>query len=320
MKVILLEDVTGAGSAGDVVEVKNGYARNKLLPSGIAIEASTTNMKTLEHRRTKIAAKKAADKEMAQEFADVIEGKQVDFTAKAGDSGKLFGSVTAHDIAEAVKEKLGYEIDRRKLLLDTPIKEIGLHEVKYRVYPEVEATINVSVAAEGAPTLPPAEKLRDTYSDAVLDGDEDAGFVFGSAGDGAGKAAGDSADAGESAGDSADDGADEGAAGIGEEVDEAAGPEAGDAAEDEAEVEAEAEAEPEVEAETEAEAVEPAPEAVPEDESEAEAEAETETVEPAPESEAEIETEADEEPDEPDEETKEEGEENETAPDTDGEA
>jgi len=254
MKVILLEDVTGAGSAGDIVEVKNGYARNKLLPSGIAIEANTTNMKTLEHRRTKIAAKKAADKEMAQEFAAVIEGKQVDFTAKAGDSGKLFGSVTAHDIAEAVKEKLGYEIDRRKLLLDSPIKEVGLHAVKYRVYPEVEATINVSVAAEGAPTLPHAEKLRDTYSDAVLAGDEDAGFILGNAGKGADESAGD--DAGETAGET------------GNEADEAAGAEEGGVAGDEAGAEAEAgdeavagaeavaeaEAETETEAETEAEA------------------------------------------------------------------
>lgn len=169
MKVILLEDVVGAGRAGDVVEVANGYARNKLFPSGIAIEANKTNMKTLEHRRAKIAAKKAADKDMAQEFAVVLEGKQVDFVAKAGDAGRLFGSVTAHDIAEAVNEKLGFEIDRRKLLLDAPLKETGIHDVKYRIYPEVEAVIKVNILAEGAPALPPAEKLRDTYADEDLE-------------------------------------------------------------------------------------------------------------------------------------------------------
>ena len=173
MKVILLEDVVGAGSAGDVVEVKNGYARNKLLPSGIAIEANKTNMKTLEHRRAKIAAKRTADKEMAQSLAAVIDGKQVDFIAKAGDSGKLFGSITAQDIAGAVNEKLGFEIDRRKVLLDAPIKEVGLHSVKYRIYPEVEATILVNITPEGAPALP-REELKDTYSDEVLDKDEDA--------------------------------------------------------------------------------------------------------------------------------------------------
>ena len=151
MKVILLEDVTGAGNAGDVVEVKNGYARNKLLPAGIAIEANKENMKTLEHRRAKIAAKKTADKEMAESLCGQIDGKQVDFTAKAGDSGKLFGSITSHDIIDALNEKLGFELDRRKLLLDQSIKETGTHEVKYRVYPEVEALIKVNITGEGAP-------------------------------------------------------------------------------------------------------------------------------------------------------------------------
>jgi len=151
MKVILLEDVTGAGNAGDVVEVKNGYARNKLLPAGIAIEANKANMNTLEHRRAKIAAKKTADKEMAESLCGQIDGKQVDFTAKAGESGKLFGSVTSHDIIDALNEKLGFELDRRKLLLDQSIKETGMHEVRYRIYPEVEALIKVNITAEGAP-------------------------------------------------------------------------------------------------------------------------------------------------------------------------
>jgi large subunit ribosomal protein L9 len=175
MKVILLEDVIGAGGAGDVVEVASGYARNKLLPSGIAIEANKANMKTLEHRRAKIAAKKAADKEMAQALAVRLEGKQVDFTAKAGESGKLFGSVTAQDIAEAVHETLGFEIDRRRLLLDAPFKEVGLHDVKYRIYPEVEATIKVNIVSEGGPVLPPAETLKDTYADEDLEDEEDGG-------------------------------------------------------------------------------------------------------------------------------------------------
>ena len=179
MKVILLEDVVGTGSAGEVVEVANGFARNKLLPSGIAIEANKTNMKTLEHRRAKIAAKKTADKEMAQTLADQLDGKQVEFTAKAGDAGKLFGSVTAHDIAEAVTEATGFEIDRRKLLLDSPLKEVGLHDVKYRIYPEVEATIKVNILAEGAPVLPPVQELKDTYADETLEDESDDEFYYG---------------------------------------------------------------------------------------------------------------------------------------------
>jgi len=170
MKVILLEDVTGAGNAGDVVEVANGYARNKLLPSGIAIEANKTNMKTLEHRRAKIAAKKTADKEMAQALASRIDGRQVEFTAKAGDSGKLFGSVTAHDIAEAVHRDLNFEIDRRKLLLDAPLKEVGLHEVKYRIYPEVEALIKVNILPEGAKAKAPEE--IEAVAAAAVEGEE----------------------------------------------------------------------------------------------------------------------------------------------------
>jgi large subunit ribosomal protein L9 len=161
MKVILLEDIVGAGSAGDVVEVKNGYARNKLLPSGMAIEANKTNMKTLEHRRAKIAAKKAADVDIAQDLAVRLDGKQVDFIAKAGEAGKLFGSITAHDIAAAVTATTGFEIDRRKLLLDAPIKQIGMHEVRYRIYAEVEAVIKVNVLAEGgSPSTEPQEEIE----------------------------------------------------------------------------------------------------------------------------------------------------------------
>jgi large subunit ribosomal protein L9 len=182
MKVILLEDVVGAGGAGDVVEVKNGYARNRLLPAGIAIEANAANMKTLEHRRAKIAAKKAADKEMAQTLAIRIDGKQVDFTAKAGESGKLFGSVTAQEIADALQESLGFDMDRRKLLLDAPLKTIGMHDVKYRIYPEVEATIKVNILSDGAPVPEtPEETLKDTYADEDLedkDEDEDLGGEY----------------------------------------------------------------------------------------------------------------------------------------------
>ena len=180
MKVILLEDIVGAGRAGEVVEVKNGYARNKLLPSGQAVIADKANMKTLEHRRAKIAAKKTADIEAAQTLKDHLHDRELEFTAKAGDAGKLFGSVTAQDIATALAEQTGFEIDRRKFLLDAPIKQAGLHNIAYRIYPEVEAIIKVTVNAEGG-TVRIVEPLRDTYSDAALAADEDA-YTGGAAG------------------------------------------------------------------------------------------------------------------------------------------
>ncbi|MDR1796209.1 MAG: 50S ribosomal protein L9 [Clostridiales Family XIII bacterium] len=149
MKVILLEDILGAGKAGDVVDVKNGYARNKLLPSGLAIEANAVNMKTLEHRRMKIAAKKAADKEAAELVAKQIEGQALTFTAKAGEGGKLFGSVTAAEIAEALAAQVGFEIDKKKVDLDSPIKAIGEYEVAIKIYTEVAPVVKVTVEPEG---------------------------------------------------------------------------------------------------------------------------------------------------------------------------
>jgi large subunit ribosomal protein L9 len=172
MKVILLEDIVGAGKAGEVVEVKNGYARNKLLPSGQALAATKANLVTLEHRRAKIAAKKTADIEAAQLLKDHLDGRALEFTAKAGDAGKLFGSITAQDIATALAEQTGFEIDRRKFLLDAPLKQAGDHNIAYRIYPEVEAIIKVTVNAEGG-TVRIVEPPRDTYSDAALAADED---------------------------------------------------------------------------------------------------------------------------------------------------
>jgi len=270
MKVILLEDVVGAGSAGEVVDVKNGYARNKLLPAGIAIEVNAANMKTLEHRRAKIAAKKTADKEMAQALLNQIDGKQVDFTAKAGESGKLFGSVTAHDIAVAINSEFGFEIDRRKILLDSPLKETGTHDVRYRIYPEVEATFKINIMSDGAPTLPAAPVLKDTYSDEVLERDEEEYYM-------APPAAAQNDDVLTASGEDGSEAVQDSEP----ETEEKA--EAEPEAEPESEPEAEPVAEPEAETEPEAEPVaepeaEPVaePEAEPESEPEAEPEAETE--------------------------------------------
>jgi len=186
MKVILLEDILGAGKAGDVVDVKNGYARNKLLPSGLAIEANAVNMKTLEHRRMKIAAKKAADKEAAELVAKQIEGRELLFTAKAGEGGKLFGSVTAAEIAEALAAQVGFEIDKRKVDLDAPIKAVGVYDVAVKIYAEVVPTVKVTVEPEGGVLVAPEEEPEEeaipappaydpeTAFDREYDGDDEA--------------------------------------------------------------------------------------------------------------------------------------------------
>jgi len=170
MKVILLEDIAGTGKAGDVVDVANGYARNKLFPAGLAIEANAANMKTLEHRRAKIAAKKAADKEIAESLAKQLEGKTLEFTAKAGEAGKLFGSVTAAEIAEQIHEKLGFEIDKHKIDLKTPIKEIGTFDVAVKIFPEVAPLIKVIVNPEGGlPVAAESETTPEAEADATVE-------------------------------------------------------------------------------------------------------------------------------------------------------
>jgi large subunit ribosomal protein L9 len=149
MKIILLEDVSGKGQAGDVVKVADGYARNFLLPRGTAIEASQANMKTLEHRRAKIAEKRAVDLEAARERAAKIDNLSITITSKSGEAGRLFGSVTAQDIADAVEAQHGVEIDKRKINLDAPIKTVGVHPIEIKIFAEVNATVRVLVEAEG---------------------------------------------------------------------------------------------------------------------------------------------------------------------------
>ena len=167
MKVILLEDVAGTGIAGDVVNVANGYARNKLLPSGIAIEASKNNMKTLEHRRAKLAAKRAEDIASAKAQAELMDGKEVSFTAKAGEGGKLFGSITSQDIATSMNEKYGFEIDKKKVDLNLPLKELGIHDVTIKIFSEVTATVKVIIEPEGgvAPVAAPAEEIGEEVAE-----------------------------------------------------------------------------------------------------------------------------------------------------------
>ncbi len=145
MKVILLADVKSLGKKGDVVNVSDGYARNMLLPKKLGVEATSKNMNDLKlakKNEDKIAAEQLA---AAKQLKKDLEGKKVELSIKVGEGGKTFGSVSSKEIAEAVKGQLGFDIDKKKLQLANPIKELGTTEVPLKLHPKVTATLTVSV-------------------------------------------------------------------------------------------------------------------------------------------------------------------------------
>ena len=147
MEVILREDVKSLGKAGELVRVRPGYARNFLLPQGLAYEASEGNKKRIAGEQKARAAKLAEQRAGAEAEAARFAAVTVTIPAKAGEEGKLFGSVTAQDIADALAAQ-GQPVDRRKLDLDHPIKLLGWHTVAVRLHPEVAAEVRVQVVPE----------------------------------------------------------------------------------------------------------------------------------------------------------------------------
>lgn len=147
MIVILLKDLKGTGRAGEVVKVSDGYARNMLIPKGIAKEATEGNIRSLEKAKTLQAEKAAADKEAARKLAADINELTVNIVTKGGEGGRLFGSITTKDIAEALKEQHGIDIDKKKMVLENPIKHTGDYTVEIKLFSEVAATIKVKVTA-----------------------------------------------------------------------------------------------------------------------------------------------------------------------------
>jgi large subunit ribosomal protein L9 len=147
MEVILREDVQSLGKAGQLVKVKPGYARNFLLPRGLAFEATPGNKKRIEAeakaRDTKANAEKAASEQLAARLGSITLAMR----GKAGEEGKLFGSITAQDIAEALAAE-GFSVDKRKLELEHPIKTVGFHSVTVRLQPEVHAEVRVNIVPE----------------------------------------------------------------------------------------------------------------------------------------------------------------------------
>jgi large subunit ribosomal protein L9 len=158
MKVILTEEIRGLGTRGDVVTVKDGYARNYLLPKNLAREATTGNLKQIEHERRKWALLAQEEKNAAQKAADKVRGVKIRIEKRVGEHGHLFGSVTAGEIADALMAK-GIEVDKRRIELEQPIKNVGLHDVDVRLHRDVTAQIQVEVVAQGVERLeeePPA--------------------------------------------------------------------------------------------------------------------------------------------------------------------
>lgn len=145
MRVILREEVESLGTIGDVVKVKPGFARNFLLPRGLAIEASTRNLRQLEHQKRVIADKRLREQKSAGAVADKLGTVTLAFSLRAGEDGKLFGSVTNLDVHRALEER-GFAIERRRILLADPIKAIGEHRVTINVGPDVRATVAVVVS------------------------------------------------------------------------------------------------------------------------------------------------------------------------------
>jgi len=147
MQVILRQKIDTLGDAGEIVDVKPGYGRNYLIPQGLAYEATDANKRRLEAERARSAAKDAETLQEAQKRAASIEGVSLTFTARAGQEGKLFGSITSADIAEKLAEQ-GVQIDRRQIELDEPIKALGVTSVPVRLHPQVHPEVKVWVIAE----------------------------------------------------------------------------------------------------------------------------------------------------------------------------
>ena len=145
MEVVLLERVEKLGQMGDVVSVKPGYGRNYLLPQGKALRATKANMAQFEAQRAQLEARNLEQKKEAEAVAAKLDGQQFVLIRSASEMGALYGSVTTRDVADAATEN-GFSVDRRQVNLDKPVKELGLHDIRVILHPEVSATVTINVA------------------------------------------------------------------------------------------------------------------------------------------------------------------------------
>ncbi|HET6700015.1 MAG TPA: 50S ribosomal protein L9 [Nocardioidaceae bacterium] len=144
MKLILTQEVTGLGSAGDIVEVRDGYGRNYLVPRGFAIRWTRGAERTVESIRAARQSREVRDLDHAEEIKTALEGTTFQVPVRAGQGGRLFGAVTVSDIAEAIAGA-GAQVDKRKIVLGNPIKSLGAHQVTVKVHDDVDATVNLNV-------------------------------------------------------------------------------------------------------------------------------------------------------------------------------
>jgi len=165
MKVILTDEIRGLGARGDVVTVKDGYARNYLIPKNLAREATAGNLKSVEQERKKWALMSQQEKDVAQKAATSVQGVKVTIAKRVGEHGNLFGSVTANDIADALVAR-GIEVDKRRIELAHPIKTLGTHDVDVRLHREVSAHIQVEVVPIGTESVEPAPAATEASSQA----------------------------------------------------------------------------------------------------------------------------------------------------------
>ena len=147
MKLILTQEVTGLGAAGDVVEVKDGYGRNYLVPRGLGIRWSRGGEKTIESIKSARASRAVRDQDHAGDVKAKLEASPVNVQVRAGAGGRLFGSVTVSEIANAITETSGEPVDKRTIVVDQPIKSLGAHEVSVKLHEDVSATVSLNVVA-----------------------------------------------------------------------------------------------------------------------------------------------------------------------------
>ena len=145
MKVIFLQDVKGSGKKGEIKNVADGYARNMLLPKGLAVEANAANLSKLEGQQSSAQHKIDLEKQAANEAAAKVKDQKVVIKAKAGSNGKLFGSVTASSIADALSEQLGVKVDKKKITLTTDIKNFGSYSASVKFYNGISEKVDVEV-------------------------------------------------------------------------------------------------------------------------------------------------------------------------------
>jgi large subunit ribosomal protein L9 len=145
MKVVLIKDVPGYGTFGDIVNVKDGFANNYLIPRGLALPATEGNIKHVQDILKQKQRKLEREKAKAQEIAEKIDGLVIEIARPVGVTGKLYGAITVSEIAEKIKELTGIEVDKRKIMLKAPIKNVGRYNLTVKLHPEVSANITVDV-------------------------------------------------------------------------------------------------------------------------------------------------------------------------------